>query len=94
MALRFKIAIAGREMFLTAAQLDKLATALKGCEVGDTEWKGRGKGFYGDEQQYEIRFSPFDVKKHLYTITPVDQEELDNLKTLIAMRDNKLAEDN
>ncbi len=93
MTLKFKLSVAGHELIVTAQQVDKLITALKGCEVAETQWKGAGKGFYGSDQQYEVDFVAFNPGKHMAALSIVDQDEIDRHKTIIAMRKNQLIEE-
>ncbi len=93
MSVKFRLSIEHKEMHLTAAQVDKLAAALKGAEVVETVWKGSGKGFYGDNQQYDAKFVAFSAVKHLSPLSLINQEDIDKYKTLAVMRENQPVEE-
>ncbi len=85
---KFALNINNNEMWLTPAQIDKLLKALAGAVVVETEWKGKDKGFYGTDCQYDAKFLPFEVKRHIPSIKLISQETLDKYLTLQNMRDN------
>ncbi len=93
MTIKFKTNIAGYELHLTAAQVEKLTAVLKGAEVVETQWRGSGKGFYGSDQQYDATFVTFSASKHLSPLALINQEEVDKYKTIIAMRENQIVEE-
>ncbi len=88
---KFGIHINNNEMWLSAAQIDKLMKVLVGATVVETEWKGKDKGFYGNDCQYDAKFTAFEIKRHIPSIKLISQEEYDKYMTLQSMRDNETA---
>lgn len=91
---KFGITLNGTEMWLSAAQIDKLLKALEGATSVDTKYVGTSKGWYGSDCQYEATFGTFDPSKHVGGLRLISQETLDKYLTLQAMRDNDITPTN
>lgn len=84
----FIIPISGNELLLTPKQLEKVLAAVEGATRMERNYKGAGKGFYGNELSYEVKFTNFDPSHHV-SAPIMTQEGIDKIKVLIAMRNGE-----
>jgi len=83
--MKLHVPFCGQELLLTDAQFERILGIVHGCETIERTYKGTGKGFYGHEQTYDIKFNTFSQEN--FSVSVMTNETMDKYKALIAMRD-------
>lgn len=84
--MMFKVRIGDLSALLNQQQLNELTSLLDGATHWSDRWRGAGKGFYGPEQELEIKLEAYKPSQHLRGVEMFSDQEIDALSTLIAMR--------
>lgn len=87
--MKLQIDIGGTPVLLTPAQMERLHKILSGCEVLETTYRGNNNGFYGRNQEYDLKLTFFDAAAHAQGVKIMPDDVLDKYRVLIAMRNNK-----
>jgi hypothetical protein len=83
--MRFKIRFGSADLLLTTEQLDAMLAIAEDAETWDENYVGKGSGYTGHDNNYELRFTLFNAQKSA-AVQVVSTQELDKWHTLNAYR--------
>jgi hypothetical protein len=88
--MKIAVHIAGNQVLLTTEVWEQLLDLIDGAEIMHENYKGKGKGFFGRDKEYELEFQPFDAAHHAHTVRILTERQIDTYKTIIAMREHPM----
>ena len=89
--MKFRIRFGNTDLLLTTEQLDAMVAIAEDAETWEESYIGKGKGYTGHENNYELRFDLFNAQKNA-TCAVVSTQELAKWHTLNEYR--KQAQEN
>ncbi len=90
--MRFKIRFGSADLLLTAEQLDAMIAIAEQVQVWDERYVGTNKGYIGHENNYELEFPMFDVKR--LDVGIISTHSMNKWETLIEYRKQAKENDN
>jgi hypothetical protein len=84
--MKVQVSIAGTSVLLDIETWEYIVNLLDGCEVMDENYRGKGKGFFGRDLDYDISFGPFLAAHHAQGVRLLTDNAIDKYKTLIEYR--------